>query len=68
MSGGSKGGCDGCYEDLRSNNGKTIYVKPDNSRFLAQMPDGSGKWSCFPDLNLFNLPIDATGSLERSTY
>ena len=38
MSGGSYASCDGCYEET-DNLGKTIFVKSDKSRFLAQQDD-----------------------------
>ena len=63
MSGGSYAGCDGCYEET-DNLGKTIFVKSDKSRFLAQQDD---VWACFGYSLLGNLP-GAGGWFERSMY
>ena len=63
MSGGSYGSCDGCYEET-DNFGKTIFVKPDKSKFLAQQDD---VWACFGYHNLGNLPDDG-GWYAKSMY
>ena len=52
MSGGSNAGCVGCYEGT-DNSGKTIFVKPDKSKFLAKQDD---VWACFPYHRLGNIP------------
>ena len=66
MSGGSYGSCDGCYEET-DNFGKTIFVKPDKSRFLAQTGGDDDVWACFGHQNLGNLPADG-GWYVRSMY
>jgi len=52
MSGGSNGGCDGCYEET-DNSGKTVFVKPDKTRFLAKQGD---VWACFGYHRWGNIP------------
>ena len=64
MSGGSYGSCDGCYEET-DNFGKTIFVKPDKSRFLAQQDDDV--WACFGHQS-FNILPASGGWYVRSMY
>ena len=64
MSGGSYAGCDGCYEET-DNLGKTIFVKTDKSRILAQQND---VWRCFSYSYLGNIPGGDGGWFEGSMY
>ena len=67
MSGGSYADCDGYYEPnwRLDNDGKMVYAKPDNSRFLAQMQDGV--WACYK--GPIKLPIRTTGGwFVKSMY
>ena len=63
MSGGSYASCDGCYEET-DNFGKTIFVNPDKSRFLAQQDN---VWACFGGQLLGNLPASGD-AFVRSMY
>ena len=65
MSGGSYAACDGCYEKT-DNYGKTIFLKPDKSRFLAQ--DFRDVWACYGGQFLGNLSSNGGGWFERSMY
>ena len=65
MSGGSYAACDGCYEKT-DHYGKTIFLKPDKSRFLAQ--DFGGIWACYEGQLLGKLSSTGGDWFERSMY